>query len=635
MLTLTYNGYSIPLANNSSVRVEFINPACSFSEIPGDAALGIEIPVNEYTRAYLGNPHRFEKYATGSDRKFENVELRFLGALIKAGTLNITNATSETYSGWLQSQAGTLGDAQRDKFIGDHTWKSGQFFNNKIVYADGADEYCAGQMLNRTFWEEKGSEAAVIRDYYDEDGEYHAVGDMQTKLVLDHMMYLLYLINKRGLGGMIVTSGSGCVVSPMLFMSYFIAELFRLNRLFIRENQFAHDSNLVAICLYNNFNILTAEFETSNQNIPEFDYDYCPDEPLVEHVAKPPEILNPFWNDVPVNVIDPQSFVWSLGTFRYADLMPRISMKDFLIGLQNYLNVFFFFRSDLRVDMIWRENIIDKKVFNGMGYDTVTPIDLDQYMRGEWILGDRKDVTLKFSTEVDKEDRLFGQDWHDLSDRRADFADAVETWAELLAVSSPVMGEIRLVRSQNKYYEYKWAAKAFTDPSGASMEIDVLDWIFVSTGPQPYLFGTSSEVEEIKTNFSTLIQSGDQAMALQKGNLDISRSSWIEFQPRLVYYNGYLQTADPISGTSLDWDGPDGIFERRWKKWARFWKNRLPVEADFDLPLNMIVYLGNNIHRVASTRHGEFIIESMDTEFGLNAIGITHIKGYKLVQDEA
>lgn len=633
MFTLTYNGRDIPLANNSSVRIEWVNPACYFSEIPGDAALGIEIPVNEYTRAYLGNPHRFEKYASGSDRKFENVELRFNGALLKSGTLNITNATSETYSGWLQSQAGTLGEAQRDKFIGDMAWKTTQIFDNKSVYADGADEYCAGQMHNRTFWEEKGSEIAVTNAYWDEDGEYRAVGDMQNKLVRDHMFGYQYLINKLGLG-QIVASGSGCVVSPMLFMSYFIAELFRLNKLFIRENQFVDSSDLVSICLYNNFNILTAYITTNAQIIPEFDYDYCPEEPLVEHVPKPPEILNPFWHDVTVNVIEPSSFSWTLGTFRYADLMPRISMKDFMMGLQNFLNVFFFFRSDMRVDMVFRENIIDKKVFNGTGYDTVTPIDLDLYMRGEWILGDRKDVTLKFTTEVDKEDRLFGQDWHDLSDRRDDFEDAVETFANLLAVPSPVIGEIRLVRSENKYYEYKWAAKTFSDPSGASMEIDVLDWIFASTGPQPYLFGTSAEMEEIKTNFSTLIQSGDQATALQNGNLDISRSNWIEFQPRLLYYNGYLQTKNPNTGALLDWDGTDGIFERRWKKWARFWKNRLPVEAGFDLPLNMIVYLSNNIHRLASTRHGEFIIESMDTEFGLNMIGITHIKGYKLMQDE-
>jgi len=633
MFTLTYNGRDIPLANNTSVRIEWVNPACYFSEIPGDAALGIEIPVNEYTRAYLGNPHRFEKYASGSDRKFENVELRFNGALLKSGTLNITNATSETYSGWLQSQAGTLGEAQRDKFIGDHAWKTAQTFNNKFVYADGADEYCAGQMLNRTFWEEKGSEAAVTRDYYDEDGKYHAVGDMQNKLVLDHLVYHQNLVNKLGLGS-IIDSGPGCVVSPMLFMSYFIAELFRMNQLFIRENQFVHNSDLVSICLYHNFNILTAQFYTTYvENIYEFDHDYYPDTPLTEGEDIKEDEVNHFWIPSPSNIIT--EVVWSLGTFRYADLMPRISMKDFLIGLQNFLNVFFFFRSDMRVDMIFRENIIDKKVFNGLSYDTVTPIDLDQYMRGEWVLGDRKDVTLKFTTEVDKEDRLFGQDWHDLSDRRDDFRDAVDGWDDLVASPTPEIGDIRLVRSQNKYYEYKWAAKSFSDPSGAAMEIDVLDWVFASTGPQPYLFGTSAEMEEIKTNFSTLIRSGDQAVALQKGNLAISRSSWIELQPRLVYYNGYLKPNNEVAGTSLDWDGPDGIFERRWKKWARFWKNRLPVEADFDLPLNMIVYLSNNIHRVASTRHGEFIIESMDTEFGLNAIGITHIKGYKLMQDEA
>jgi hypothetical protein len=54
------------------------------------------------------------------------------------------------------------------------------------------------------------------------------------------------------------------------------------------------------------------------------------------------------------------------------------------------------------------------------------------------------------------------------------------------------------------------------------------------------------------------------------------------------------------------------------------------VEGEFYMPLNVLYFVSNNIHRKFRTEHGEFIIESMETEIGLNMIGKTRIKGYKL-----
>ena len=67
---------------------------------------GIDIPVNDFSRTIFGNPHRFERTRAGGPQ-FPGFEVRFSGVLLLSGTLNITNATTDKYSGWLQSELGT------------------------------------------------------------------------------------------------------------------------------------------------------------------------------------------------------------------------------------------------------------------------------------------------------------------------------------------------------------------------------------------------------------------------------------------------------------------------------------------------------------------------------------------------
>jgi hypothetical protein len=119
MLTLHYNGYDVPTGKDFSMRFSWKNPACFMDEIPGAAGLGIDIPVNDYSRAIFGNPERFEKYLTGSERKFSGFEVRFGGVLLMSGLYVITNADKEKYTGWLQSDLGDLGEQQRDKNIAE------------------------------------------------------------------------------------------------------------------------------------------------------------------------------------------------------------------------------------------------------------------------------------------------------------------------------------------------------------------------------------------------------------------------------------------------------------------------------------------------------------------------------------
>lgn len=634
MLTLTYNGNDIPLDEGFSVRMSWNNPVCFFDQIPGDAGLGIDIPVNVFSRAYFGHPDRFEKLrATASSRKFQNVELRFDGFLLMCGTLNITNATWETYSGWLQSNVGVIGEQQQERDLTDMEWPEDIAFSNKAIFEEDVDHYCAPQLKNGIWWEEKGGLTKLPRAYYDEDGKYNEADTEIGKLTWDQITNYKRFVNHRPYG-VVEYSLKGAVVTPMLWLTYVIDQVFKMNSFFIEANPFRNVIDLTGMVVYNSWSLIRINpvFETQSHQV--FNEEYVPDTPLPVGIDLPIAETNEFWREEVTQTII--NFQFYLGNINYADLLPQISMKDFMLALQNYFNVAFFWRTDQRVDIIMREHVLEGKVWDIVSetYVTVATFDLTDYFSGNWIIGDQKDVTLKFVQEYDREDRMFGQEFHDLTERIGDFAAAVETFAELELITTDREGTLRLVRSENKIYEWKWSVEVLKDINQQENQVDVMKWEFVSTGPQPYLFGSGDEQEEVKSKLSTLIKLGDDAIALQKGNMASTRSLWNEFSFRVGFasaINGYkLTPVNPISSATLNWEGDDGIFTKRWKTWSRFWSTRLPVEGEFYLPLNVLYFVSNNIHRKFRTEHGEFIIESMETEIGLNLIGKTRIKGYKL-----
>jgi len=240
MLTLHYKGQDIPTGNDFSVRMEWMNPVCFMDKIPGNAGLGIEIPGNDYSRTIFGNPHRFAKYSTAQDRKFPDCEIRFGGVLLMSGTLNISNATKESYSGWLQSELGVLGEEQQDKAITDLDWKQGEVLV-KMQYYDGqTDEYYPYPLYNSAFWNGKGKEVAVTKSYTDDDGEVHKVGVMVHYLTMVFRRDFYRIVNAKS-GGTVKTEGEACVVSPYLYLRYALRELLKLNKFYIDRNDMIND----------------------------------------------------------------------------------------------------------------------------------------------------------------------------------------------------------------------------------------------------------------------------------------------------------------------------------------------------------------------------------------------------------
>lgn len=636
MLAFYINNVPLHLSSESSVRIIWYNPACYFDEIPGDVAMGIEIPSNEQNRAVLGNPERFEKYsADKNDREFSNFEIRFIGKILLSGTLVIQSASVESYSGWGRNNVGNLGKEHRDKYIYDiPAFNKEIAFVNKANYNPLTDPYGCPTHFNPEFFKEKGHIVNLSRkipnpDYFDLSW-WQDLWEKQQPPYIDETYKTealteafrrsaAWFVNRLNPDNTVDTMSSTSlikkletdlfvnVLSPMLFLNFIIDALLRDAHFFVNDSAIKSHPDLQKLILYNNFDITHVEFVT--------EYQY---EPIIY-------IKNDWFEGY-----TQQSTSASIQTikrsydqkFLYKDLLPKIKLKDFFISIQNLLNVCFHFRPDGKVDIIDREAII-----------TSQPIDISKYLVGDWSMGDKKDVTLKFLFSHDDNDVLFSERWTDIDDRRIYENDPVQKWEDLEAIPNPIMGEIRYIVDVNLYVEYAWIQRLQIDPkTGDEVYVNALGWKHLSSGFQNGFFNRDKNEEEtIKTEFSTL--QGDQnTMTQHKGNLETMKFSYENFTPRLLFYIGNNIAKNSTDNITLDWEKKDkGLLATRWAKWNRFWCQRQPVSIEATFPINMIDYVSRNIINRFRSNEGDFIIETMETEFSLNSIGNTKINGYKSI----
>jgi hypothetical protein len=502
---------------------------------------------------------------------------------------------------------GNIGEEQREKYINEMDWSDfeAQTFVNSGTFDEDEDDYCTGEHYNRRFWEEVGKNINEKEIYHNDEGEEKEREVEVTRLSAKHRDDFEYIVNKTS-GNVAIITGEGCVVSAFLFLKFLLREVLKQCRFYIDPANNAFSDELAAyanMAFYNNYNLMVPTFTTKLVEVWEQD-------------------LNT-GDEVEKSYAEVTEMTWVIGKFDYARLIPHVNVGNLILGLQNMLNVAFHFRNDNRVNIIDREGII-----------TMTAFDLDKYFLGDWIIGERKDLSLKFISEYDKDDSMIGDNFHDLSERREDFGDDLAVKDDLEGILTPAFGEIRHILNTDEFYEYRWDVGVTYNDLNIASEFDKVGWTFISTGPQPLFSGVGDEIEEIKTSISTPYTHGIflSITILQKGVISYTRTLWNNFSPRLFMHHGNNQitTSTSDASLSLQWDGPTGLLEKRWKKWAAFWRNRLPVEGEFDLPLNLIYYIVNNITGKFKTTHGEFVIEEMEVEFGMNMIGKTRIKGYKL-----
>ncbi|MBN2635842.1 MAG: hypothetical protein JXR61_06195 [Prolixibacteraceae bacterium] len=641
MLTFSIKKTNIVLNNDTSVKLSWRNPACNFENIPGAAALGIEIPVNDTNRMLFGNPERFEKQAAGNDREFENFEIRYGGVLLLKGTFIVQTANNKSYNGWLRGETGNLGREHNEKYIFDSiSFNEEKTFINKADYDPLTDDYACPEILNPDFFKDKGEKTSITKiEYYPEfvgfvlkwrafpPGLYKApvTKEMNISTLVEVEDFTeafrrtaSYFVNKKNEDGTILTPFSVthagaeqiatklevAVVSPMLFLNFVLDTIFKDAGFNIENNFIGDDADLQKLIVYNNYDITDIIYYP--KIVPWDNYNSW-DNNIVNASGAPIE-----------NILRSVE-----GTFLYKNLLPQIKLNEFLLSVQNLLNVFFFFRPGNRriVDIIDRESIF-----------TETPVYIGKYLLGFWEMGEKKDISLKFTFEHDEEDFLFtGHNWVDIHDYRYLEKEPVNTWSELEDIENPEMDEIRYVKDQNIYVQYKlWLYEEDDNDTGDNIQTKYLGFKKLTDGFQNGIYNYNNENEiKISTKFSTLV--GEQTtITYQKGNIKSERYAFESFTPRLLFYLGNNEAKNQTENLSIDWEKEsNGLLNKRWVNWKRFWATKQPVSCEALFPLSALDYIINNIYKKFQADEGSFIIEEMETEFGINKIGLTKIKGYK------
>ncbi|MDP3643080.1 MAG: hypothetical protein Q8S54_07805 [Bacteroidota bacterium] len=637
MLTLTLNGNNIPLAADFSMRLTWKSPACAFDKIPGSFGLGMSFPINEYTRSLFGFPERFAKYRTNNNQKFPGFEIRFGGVLLMAGTLTIDSASATSYEASLIDQVGVLGELEQERdlldipvFSREIDWVSSPNYN--------PDEhaYCAFPIVNHGFFTDKG--LTVKRTVWETvpgkapraTGETYDIEVMSylfnktTACTVNKLFYGSYVQTEESQINLFALTeknnsydtGKVTVVSPFFFLNYVIKEALKDSNLHIGTNFLNENAQLRNLCIYNNYDITVTQYLQTGE--------------IIYHQSSPKNV--PAIEIGTVGVLE--LYYSSAGARLYSytrfyfykvipkNHLPKMKVGDLILSTQNLTNVCFHFLPDNTVNILSREKIL-----------TDPAIDLEPFFLGVWEIGEQKNVALKFVREHDSDDLVFAERFSDLSDRRADIKAPVANWTELLALPNPVEGEIRLMRSNNTFYEFRWITQEKVDGiTMATDTTDVLGWEEISIGLQNgwHEFGRG-EVEEIKSSWSTCY--GNQLLTLvnQQGNMNTWKAKSQAFSPRLMINNPYNAGGTQNANFSFEYEKDNtGILPVYWKNWNRFWSNRLAVSGDFDLPVNVLRHVIYNICSKYRTREGEFLIEEMSCELFIDRIGTTQIKGFKV-----
>lgn len=579
MLTLEKNNIPLHTSEDFSVQIEDQSPFTKFDEIQGTKAIGITLPGNDFNRKELDQPGRFEKQGSKNDRKYDGYALRHHGQVIMSGTL-IVESTKKEYSGWLRDAIGDLAERVKGKYINQTALGGEQTFENKSNYDPETDGYCCPKIFNRFFWRDRGKLTKVSKVVTDLEGNEYNKEEEIGELSLQFFNNQQYFVNFPGETG-VVSGGTNYapVVTPFLFLWKAVEMIFWDQKIQVTENFLKTDPDLTKLCIYHTFNIVKQLFTIETKLI-------YPTDPINDPQGNESAIV-----DIITDV------VWGTDKFNYKDCLPKMPLGEFLIGLQNKLNIVFDFNGLDEVRIIDRETVLKSEAF-----------DLEKYAVGDWDLGTRKDVCIKLQSDQDNNDAAFSDAWQDLSDLREYIKDSVVQRTNLDALT-PDLDEIRLVEGEGRYYQYHW----YTAENDGAQE-NVLGWEKLSIRFQPY-FGNDGDrdQEEISSKFGNLRQSEHgYPIVQQQGNAAAFRTQFTTFAPRLMFYLGDDAASFETSNLSLDYDGDTGLVNKRFRFTLPFLANALPAKRTFKLPASVYYYVRQNKSAMAfRTREGSFILDSI------------------------
>ena len=600
MPTIEKNNKALNTTVDFSVQIEDQSPLTKFDDIQGGKAIGISIPVNDVNRQILNNPDRFEKLGQKDDRKFTGYSIRHNGQVLMEGTLIIDETTKSEYSGWLRDLVGNLAERVKGKYINQTALGGEKTFVAKTDYDPATDDYCCPKIFNRHFWRDRGKTVKTPKTVIDMEGTEFSKNEDIGNLTLQHLENEEYFVNYRDITGL-VTGGldKAPVVSPFLFLWKTVELILKDNGIFVAENFLKNDPELIRLCMYHTFNIAVQEMYTTSYT--QFAHDYWGDMTQEQETFKI------------------TGMTWATDKFQYKDLLPKMGLGNFILAIQNKLNVVFDFNGIDEVRIIDREAVLISEAY-----------DIDEYAIGEWEPGDRKDVTIKLSDEKDSNDAAFSDNWQDLSDIRDYIGEPVIQRTDLPLTAE--LDEIRLVTGEERYYQYHWYTPEAENADGTMQQEDILDWEAISLRFQPYFYNDGDrDNEEISSKLGTLRQSANgYPIVQQQGNCAAFRTRFTSFSPRLFFYLDGDAAAHQTAALSLDYDGDNGIAAKRFRYTLPFMANALTVKRTFKLPASIYHYVRSQKAAMAfRTREGSFVIDKMTATANRAQLIRCEIEAYK------
>lgn len=596
MITATVNGKTLNLPLSFTFELIQQSQLTSFENLKGECIPSISFANTERNNNVLHNPEMFEMLRTGV-KEFPNFELKSDGLDIIRGTLVLNDG----FSGFVRGVVGNISAQNADKLITDYDLPLEQTFENKTSYHPTNDAYACPTIINPDFFKD-----------LTETKEYNLTTNPKIEIIVEQTVLQVchrsnaYQVNSKNEGlvefknqdipltSLLAWQQPTTVVTPFCYLFPIIKKLLIKNNIFLTKNQLQSDEQLMGMLLYNNYNIV----------------DYTIGSGLWE-LRSPNQVTG--YEGHYINI----AYIYQAqGLIDFKDLLPPVSLKNILIGVQNLLNIAFVFNNNNTCEIIDRNLVIDK-----------SSTSLDDFFTGIWQPGEKKNIVLEFKMTHDNNDSFFGSYYSDLSEREADFADEVADMLELEAIESPKIGQLRRVIARNAIYEYKIGTVI---DDNTQNETDVTGWFFASIDFQNYKYnyetGVDKEVEVIETSFSTLAYKNN-SQVMQLGRCNLRRNTEATFTPR-VFFEVNGNGSNNSENYYLNWRGTNNLFDTRWKKWAKFWANRESVTGYFRLPAYMLQNF--DLNKPYSTRQGSFLIERMVTQFTQAGVGETKIEAYKL-----
>jgi hypothetical protein len=598
MITATLQGEQIWLPADFSIEIVRQGNIPVRNEISGDYAPQINIPAVPINNVRLNHPNRFS-IRNNEVREYPGFQILFRGSLKLSGTLVINDYSDGNYTGYVRGNVGELSQKQKQKSIRDFEYsKQLRTFTKKSTYNQAVDDYCTPEVVNNDFFNNFGY--SVEREVDDEAIQTTSFNEWFYNNAES-------IVNKNDASGAIYSTiqfyassqdqVSINVVSPYLFLFNLVNNLIKEENFQIVRNDITSDADLAKIILYNNFDITKTSIvnQTGRAN----------------QSSRRGSTINTAWVEL---------LKREIAGFKYSDLLPEMSFNSLLVSIQNLLNYI------INIDPLHRVSIIDRETI----FDE-TADDLDQYLVGEFALGAKKDVTLKFSIKKDDTDSATGDiEDFDIKDRIDDFIEPEPT-IDGLRTRSVITGEpgqLMIVEDTGQIFEYKLTINDNAEQQTGIHRVTA-GWVYVGTilTSGYYNLKAGNEVESIETDFGAIMADGERPFVSQPGSGNDRLVTYKQFNGRVLFYNGGTSCSQSSNNYTLSYLGEKGMINTRWQRTAEWWCHRQPVRCEMDLPEHILK--GFNINRKKRTRHGEFVIEKMVTKYSHYSVSKTQIEGYK------